>query len=119
MRRARNSSCERCGAELVATGRHAERAHAAGLCLDCWLDVPSPTVRPMPPCSRCQHSALYHEYDPLACVYCALSPLAHVHGIGSSTYTLREGPRSGARCNVPGCECFDSGGYCPREDEER
>jgi hypothetical protein len=67
-----------------------------------------------PTCSRCLHPALYHEYDPLACAHCALSPLAHAHGIGCSTYTLREGPAYGARCNAPGCDC--GGGYCPQEE---
>jgi len=70
-----------------------------------------------PACSRCQHSALDHEHDPLACAHCALSPRAHAHGIGCSTYTLRERPASGARCNMRGCECFDLGGYSPREDD--
>jgi len=76
-------------------------------------------VKIAPACSRCLHPAMYHEYDPLGCAHCALSPLAHLHGIGCSTYTLREGPASGARCNVPRCECFDLGGYRPRENEER
>ncbi len=53
--------------------------------------------------------------SPLACVHCALSPLAHAHGIGCSNYTARTAPRYGASCTVPGCEC--TGGYCPREED--
>jgi hypothetical protein len=47
------SRCCRCEAELTATGRLAEYAHAEGLCSDCWLCVPEPANDPMPACSRC------------------------------------------------------------------
>jgi hypothetical protein len=107
--------CTRCGAELEATGRLAELAHAEGLCSDCWLDVPTPANERMPACSRCLHSAASHMHgNPLSCAHCALSPLAHAHGIGCSTYTPRTAPHYGASCTVPGCECF--GGYCPRDE---
>ncbi|HTS87872.1 MAG TPA: hypothetical protein VMG41_05225 [Gemmatimonadales bacterium] len=51
------SRCLRCGAELAATGLLAKQAHAAGLCSDCWLDVPA-----QPTCCRCFHSAARHVH---------------------------------------------------------
>ncbi len=33
--------CSRCGTEFQATNKLAQRAHAEGLCSDCWLDVPA------------------------------------------------------------------------------
>lgn len=112
----RATSCRRCGAELIATGRFAKRAHAVDLCLDCWLDVPGPALEPAPTCARCLHSGENHLHgDPLSCAHCALSPLAHTYGIGCGTYTPRTVPHHGARCRVSGCEC--GGGYCPQGEE--
>jgi hypothetical protein len=66
-------------------------------------------ARPASACSRCCHSAQSHIHgDPLACAFCALTPLAHTVA-GCSLYTPRTVPRSGASCRVPGCECI--GGY--------
>jgi hypothetical protein len=72
------------------------------------------TVAPV--CAGCGHPALYHEHDPLSCAHCALSPLAHAHGIGCGSYAPREAPASGARCNAPRCACA---GYERREDGAR
>jgi len=66
-----------------------------------------------PACASCPHPALYHEHDPLACAWCALSPLAHAHGLGCGSYALRDRPADGARCNVRGCACP---GYAAREE---
>jgi hypothetical protein len=104
--------CRRCGAELIATGRHAKPAHAAGLCLDCWLDVPSVEMKPVPACSRCRHGAEIHLDEALACVCCALSPLAHAMGMGCGDYTPRTLPRPGAACRAKGCACA---GYLAEE----
>jgi hypothetical protein len=71
-------------------------------------------MRIAPVCAGCHHPALHHEYSPLACMYCALSPLAHAHGMGCGNYTLRERPPKGARCNSPRCECSE--GYRPGEE---
>jgi hypothetical protein len=68
-----------------------------------------------PACSRCLHSAESHMHgNPLSCAHCALSPLAHAHGIGCGSYTLRTAPHRGASCTVHGCECL--GGYYPRDE---
>ena len=67
-------------------------------------------------CSRCSHEGESHIYgDGLACAYCAVGPLSHTAGLACSFYAPRTVPRSGARCQTPGCECFDRGGYSPRE----
>jgi hypothetical protein len=40
MRSRTHARCLRCGAELKARGPLAKRAHAEGLCCDCWLEPP-------------------------------------------------------------------------------
>lgn len=64
------------------------------------------TLPAEPACSRCLHTADLHMHgEPLSCAFCALSPMAHVVGIGCSSYTLRTWPASGARCRMPKCKC--------------
>jgi len=78
------------------------------------LARPSNLPMPGPACSRCSHSAESHMHgDPLACAYCALSPVAHTWQLGCSFYTPRTTAHSGASCRTPGCECL---GYWGRQD---
>lgn len=64
MRRARTyARCQRCGAELLARDDLGKRAHAEGLCIDCWLD-PSSTA------ANEQHRAERHDAGGCAVVGC-------------------------------------------------